>query len=63
MSTMLGPLLLFFHLSFPSVVFSQLLEKKNNKRTLRDGQQSFLLQISQKCVVPENIHTCPKKGN
>ena len=28
MSIMLGPLLLFFHLSFPSVVFSQLLEKR-----------------------------------
>ena len=63
MSIMLGPLLLFFHLSFPSVVFFQLLEKKkNNKHTLRDGQQPFLQQISQQYVVPENTHTCPKKG-
>ena len=60
MSIMLGPLLLFFHLSFPSVVFSQLLGKK--KHTLRDHQQPFLQQISQRCVVPENTHTCPNNG-
>ena len=37
--SMLGPFLLFFHLSSPSVS-SQLLEKKeNNEHTLKDDQQ------------------------